>query len=414
MSTTALAAALFLSSLGVTTHIDQGYNAQNYVPMLKFTGIRNIRDGERNLKSTLALHQATGIKVNLVTGCDLQNFLPAARQLAKAGALLSLEGPNEPNNFPINFNGQQGGGTGTWVPVAVCQSTLYAGVKADAALRNYPVFHVSEGGAEQDNVGMQWLTVPENAGVVAVVPAGTKFADYANPHNYVVGHLWHVLDNMLWSAADPTLNGRWDGLYVEYGRTWLKRYQGYSNADLQTLPRVTTQTGFDSTSDGNETTQAQVLTNTYLAQFARGWRYTFIYELVDGEGSAGAQGLYRPDYSAKPAANYIHNLTSILADNGTLTSPGALAYSIANQPATVHDLLLQKSNGTYELAVWSEQASGSSNVTARLGTTFDSVKVYDVSKGTTPVQTLSQASSVQLTLDGYSTFIVEIAPHPLR
>ena len=126
---------------------------------------------------------------------------------------MSIEGPNEPNNFPIVYNGQTGGGTGTWLPVAQYQQDLYAYVKGNTLLQNYPVFHVSEGGAETDNVGLQFLTIPDGAGTL--MPDGTQYADYANPHNYVVGNgACHTLaDNQAWNAEDPTLRSCWDGLY---------------------------------------------------------------------------------------------------------------------------------------------------------------------------------------------------------
>ena len=172
---------------------------------------------------------------------------------------------------------------------------------------------------------------------------GTQYADYANPHNYVSGNGGRYEDNQAWQAADPTLNSHWDGLYGEYGRTWKKGFQGYSDAELQSLPRVTTETGWDFVaSPGGERVQGIVLVNTYLAQFKRGWRYTFIYELRDDEGGAGNQGLYGKWLPAPPkllyrtsapklSATYIHNLTSILADNTTIAHPGQLNYSIANE-----------------------------------------------------------------------------------
>jgi hypothetical protein len=57
------------------------------------------------------LHQQTGVQIDLL-GADVNELVIAARTLAKAGALLSIEGLNEPNNFPITYNGQPGGGTG--------------------------------------------------------------------------------------------------------------------------------------------------------------------------------------------------------------------------------------------------------------------------------------------------------------
>ena len=43
---------------------------------------------------------------------------------------------------------------------------------------------------------------------------------------------------------------------------------------------------------------------------------------------------------------------------GLSPTPGWVNYSIPNQPATVHDLLLQKSDGTFELVLWGERFCG--------------------------------------------------------
>ena len=110
---------------------------------------------------------------------------------------------------------------------------------------------------------------------------------------------------------------------------------------------------------GGERTQGTVLVNTYLAQFKRGWRYTFIYQLRDGEGGNGNQGVFNSNSTPKLAATYIHNLTTILADRTPAASPSSLNYSIIDEPATVHDLLIQKSTGTFELVVWDENVRGS-------------------------------------------------------
>ncbi len=400
----AVNADIFLSSLGANTHVDQGYNPTNYVEALRYLGIRNLRDGQRNLSGYLMLHRQTGILVDLV-GADTSGLLTAARTLAKAGALLSVEGPNEPNNFPITYNGRRGGGSTSWVPVAELQRDLFRAVKSDPELRQYPVFHVSEGGAEVDNVGLQFLTIPIGAG--ALLPDGTRFADYANPHNYVSGHGGAYRDNQAWQAADPTLNDQWDGLYVEYGRTWSKHFPGYSDTQLQTLPRVTTETGWDAAGPAEERVQGIVLVNTYLAQFKRGWRYTFIYELGDGEGGGGHQGLFHQDWTPKLAATYIHNLTAVLADNGSVEPAGRLDYSIANEPATVHDLLLEKHTGTFDLIVWGEQVAGSNEVTVRFGRIRPRVAIFDTTVGPSPTRELTNVSQVTLAVSDHA-MILEI------
>ena len=63
---------------------------------------------------------------------------------------------------------------------------------------------------------------------------------------------------------------------------------------------------------------------------------------------------------------YLHNLTTILADPGAVETPGRLNYSIDGQPTTVHDLLLQKSDGTFFLVVWDERLKGSDDVIVKL------------------------------------------------
>ena len=112
------------------------------------------------------------------------------------------------------------------------------------------------------------------------------------------------------------------------------------------------------------------------------------------------------DTTPKPAAIYIHNMTTILSDTSSNFTPVALNYSIPGEPATVHDLLIQKSDGTYVLAVWGDQVAGeSANVIINLGRTLPMVNVYDVTKGTSPIQTLSNISSVLLTLTDHAFFI---------
>ncbi len=407
-SVTAVSSDAFLSSLGVITHIDQGVSGGSYVAPLRYLGVRNIRDGGRNSSQVQLIHRETGIRLDLFAQGDLKSTIAIGKALAASGALMAFEGANEPNNFPIIYNGQTGGGKGSWAPVAQLQKDLYEAVKSDAELRTYPVFAVSEAGGETDNVGLQFLTIPSGAG--ATFPDGTRYADYANPHNYVSSTRRIYTDNQAWNAADPVLNGPWDGLFVEYGRTWRGHFQGYATHDLMTLPRVTTETGWDSVSDlGGERVQGTVLVNAYLAQFKRGWRYTFIYQLRDGEGGTGNQGLFHSDSTPKPAATYIHNLTAILADDRPISPLGHLPYSIANQSTTVHDLLLQKSSGAFELVIWDENVRGNDSVTVNLGAAYGTVNIYDVTVGTDPTQTLSNVSSVALTLNDHA-LIVEVKP----
>ncbi|MBV9868983.1 MAG: hypothetical protein JO316_26860 [Abitibacteriaceae bacterium] len=361
------------------------------------------------IQQYIDLHQQAGLRFSWGLGSggsNLSKLIETARQVAAAGALLGFEGPNEPNNWGITYGGQTGGRDQSWVPVANLQRDLYQAVKSDPLLKNYPVFSISENGAEKDNVGLQFLTIPKGAGTT--MPEGTKYADYANVHNYIYHpNSPNVEDNKTWNAADPGPACKVDGLYGEYGVTWAHHYLGYSTTDLVTLPRVTTETG---TTIGNGVTEeihALNLLSMYLDQFKRGWSYTNVYLLRDRVDEGGNQqfGFYRPDYTPRKAAVYLHNLTTILADSGSGAKLGQLNYTIPEEPATVHDMLLQKSDGTLALVVWGEQVQGSSNVTIHLGHRYAGIQVYDPTVGTTPVQTPVRSDSLALTLSDHPLII---------
>ena len=400
----AVPADAFLGSIGACAHVAQGVDsATQSATAMAYAGLRNLRDdGNPNTVSDwIAMHQSAGIRVCVLSNQDVASTVGMAKQLEAAGALLAVEGPNEPNNFAVTYEGQTSSGSTTFVPVAHFQRDLYAAVKAETSLTGIPVFHSSEaGGSEPDNVGLQFLTIPADAGTT--MPAGTRYADYANTHNYVCGHSHQLVDNVAWNASDPTLNGDWDGPYVEYGHTWHGGFSGYSNPDLLTLPKVTTETGWVTSGTGaiTEEQQARIFLNLYLSAFKQGFSYTFIYMLRD-DPNQGYWGLFDTSYNPKKSGTYLHNLTTLLADTGS-RSPGKLDYAISGEPATVHDLLLQKSDGTFALVVWDERPTGGSDmVTVDLHTSRATVTVYDPTTGTSPSQSLQNVSAVPLTLSDH-------------
>jgi hypothetical protein len=397
----------FLDSIGVCVHIAQGVDdPAKSATAMAFAGIRELRDdGDPSAVSGwITVFQQAGVRTNFIVNPDLATTLSMAKQLHAAGALLSVEGPNEPNNFPVTYMGATSSST-SFVPVAELQRDLYSTIKEEPTLVGIPVFHSSEaGGSEPDNVGLQFLTIPADAGTT--MPAGTTYADYANTHNYVCGHSHNLVDNVCWNATSPTLNGDWDGMYVEYGRTWNKGFAGYSDSALATLPRVSTETGWTTMGTGSITPeqQARVFLNLYLAAFAQGWTYTFIYMLRD-DPMQGYWGLFDTSYDAKTSGTYLHNMTTIFADTGS-ARPGKLHYTIAAEPATVHDLLFQKSDGTFELVVWDERpAGGSDAVTVDLEASRAKVTLYDPTMGTAPMNVLTQVSSVMLTLTDHPVIL---------
>ncbi|TSJ43664.1 glycosyl hydrolase [Mucilaginibacter corticis] len=410
---TAISTNDFLNSIGVNSAISsRGESLDKTIAAIKYTGIRWIRSGyEGNAtdQDYQTLHRETGIKFSyglMSGGTDLKRLLAGGRMLARAGALLAFEGVNEPNNWPIDYKGEKGGKDLSWQAVAKLQSDLYKSVKADAVLNKYPVWSISEGGAQKDNVGLQYLQIPAGAGLT--MPDDTRCADYATCHNYFL-HPSHpgLYDNQTWNAADPGLLCKVDGLYGNYGKTWRSKFKGYTEDQLKDLPKVTTETG--ATLDGalTEEKQARLYLNLYLAQFKLKWSYTSIYLLRDRSDEDGNQtfGFYQKDYTPRKAAVYLHNFTTILADKGAAKKTGILAYTIPNCPETVHDLLLQNSNGKFQLVIWDEKANGSDEVKVTLGKKAVNVKVYDPIIGVDPVNTYKNSNEVTLTLNDHPVVI---------
>jgi len=389
----AVAAADFLNSMGVCVHIQHGEDAGRMAPLLRYVGVRNVRDAaDRNYDTSglIRLHDDAGVRVAISMGSgardgDLPAVLDMARRLHRAGALLAIEGPNEPNNFGgVTYRGRSTVADNTWMPVAEMQRDLYEKVKSDTELSRYPVFGVSETGAQTDNTGLQFLVVPP--GTQCLMPEGTRFADYLNVHNYMYHPSWQGLaDNRVWMAADHTGECRVDGLYGNHGLTWLKKYEGYTVSQLARVPRVTTETGVrvgDSNGEVTERVQACHYMNVYLAQFCRGWKYTFIYEMID-DGD-GAFGFFHRDYATpRLAAHALHNMTTLIADSLTADTD-SLAYSLSTETDCVHDLLIQKHGGEFVLAVWGERAAGSEKVTLRLAEQYV-LEVFDPLVGLAPV-----------------------------
>ena len=416
--TAAFRADDFLNSIGVNSAVSRrGETLAHTAEAAKYLGLRWVRAGYESgipVADLIELHKQTGVKFSYGLasgGTDLRRLLDGARQLASAGALVALEGNNEPNNWGVTYQGERGGGTNSWLPVAKLQRDLFAAVKSDPVLKDFPVWGPSEIGAESDDVGLQFLKIPN--GAETLMPVGTQYADYANCHNYMTHPSWSGLhDNQTWIAAEPTSACRVDGLYGNHGVTWRKHFRGYSEAQLVKLPKVTTETGITIEGPITEQVQALLYLSVYLDQFKRGWKNTSIYILRDRSDEGGNQtfGFYKPDYTPRLAATYLHNLTTILADKPSTAAPGALEYSIANQPATVHDLLLQKADGTFELVLWSERfTGGSDNFRVNFGDTFESVKLLDPTVSSDPLQTLSNTPSLSLTLSNHP-MVIELRP----
>lgn len=396
----------FLSSIGVNSSIDtRGESLDKTLECMQYLGARWIRSGygAKGFDSFDYLIDKGGIRFSMSIGTGTSGFeapIEAAKHLKKRGALIAMEGANEPNNWTITYNGKEGGGRLSWMPVAECHRDFYAAIKAVPELADVDVWGITEAGAQTDNVGLQFTVIPEGAG--CLLPAGTTFADVVNVHNYFIHPNWPAPnDNQTWNASDPSSACRADGLYGNNGRTWLNGFRGYSEDECMTVRKVTTETGATIGGAVTEEMQARMYMSCYLAQFARGWEYTAMYILRDRSDEAGNQtfGFYTTDYRPRQAAHYLHNLTTILKDDTSISGPGKVDFTIDDQPETVHTLLLQKNDGTFALVVWGEKyAGGSEDIVVKFARKRGTVNVYDPTRGTEAVQTLKRVSEIPLTM----------------
>jgi hypothetical protein len=419
----------FLESLGACTHIIQGMDSPISVQAgIRYLGIRNIRDdgttNRRLIHALCAIHSATGAMVDqLPLGGDLADTQAQWEQLASCGALLAVEGPNEPNNFGFSYKGDpcsSKNGNGTFLPCAQFQADLYSMVHADPKLAGIPVWGMTEVGAEPDNVGLQWLKIPNGSN--ASMPDGTQYADVANAHNYVQGHgsSAHTLeDNQAFWAESVDRGGTCAGCFDVYGEywggaggspgqgTWAKGYPINVLGQNQ-IPKVTTETGWKITMTPSisDDMRGRLLTDVYLQAYKQGWSKTFIYLMFNN--STGDNGYGMMDAPERPTllGRYVHNLTSILADDSSAFSPGSVNCSFAGMPSTGYTMLMQKSNGKYELVIWGEAFASKmpSTITINLGATYP-VKIYDVTQGPTPTREPGRVTSVQLPLTDHAMIV---------
>lgn len=189
-------------------------------------------------------------------------------------------------------------------------------------------------------------------------------------------------------------------------------------------PRVITETGY--TTDPNasngvtQTVQAQQIINGLLDAYQSGVSMTYIYELLDelpdpnNSNSQMHYGLFTNGNTPKLAAVALHDLTTILADGGSTAATfttGSLNYSETGTVPSDNAMLMQKSSGVFDLALWNDGDAGTSksnNVKVALGGTYQTVKVYDVV--TDAEKTYKNVSSVTVAV-GSDPMIVEVDPN---
>ena len=377
----------FIQELGVNAHLADGsssYGSSDIGAQMAYLGFSNIRaevPGNR-LSTYVALGQQ-GIKFDLVTwNTDLGTQMGLIDKVAPYVTL--VEGPNEVNAIPVSYKGLGGAAA-----AQAYQADFYNAVHSDPNLAGVRVMPFS-------------LSMGFDMSGYGNVSA---YADVGNVHAYSGQGLPPFDQINYWTNQVTTAPGK---------------------------PYAITETGFTTIYEPRggvtEDVQAKWLMDTFLGNHINGVVKTYVYQLEDGYSSPSSDienhyGLFTVDGAPKQAATDLHNLTTILADKGANANsftPGSLDYSVSGlDPTYGFQTLFSKSNGSFDVALWSEpnffnpstfqEANVTpSTVTVSLNGTYN-VDVFDPVVGIGAISHAQGVSSidVQLTTD---PLIIEVAP----
>jgi hypothetical protein len=115
-------------------------------------------------------------------------------------------------------------------------------------------------------------------------------------------------------------------------------------------PVMSTETGYPSSQGLSDAIigryELRILFNSLRVGVSR----TYLYELID-DPSSPTYGLLTDSFTPRPDYTAIKSVISLLKDV-SFTRPGKLDYTISGQTQSVYQLLLQKSDGTFYLAIW--------------------------------------------------------------
>jgi len=326
----ALSAGSFVANQGVNVH--SGYygtayenDAASYESLAKGLGVGVLRDGESPRDPHVCAIQQTfaaaGLEFDFGGGIapsssDMANVIAC---VGKA-AIKSFEGANE---YDISHPSSD---TNWPATLRASQQSLYA--QAQAQLPGIDVI----------------APAVTTLGAAQSVGDLSAYATKGNDHIYVGG-----------DRNPGTLPYGSNG----YGTL---AYDLAVDAPINgSRPVVVTESGFTGANgvagDLSLATQAKYVGRNMLLLAQLG-ASSYYYQLLD-DGLDGFSGdaLVTAAYVPKPAYGAMKAILTLLADGGNATATGSLAYSVSGSTTNVKTALLQKADGSYDLAIWIEAPS---------------------------------------------------------
>ena len=331
----------FIDSIGVNTHLN-AYGSNPYADYravkaaLVGLGVRHIRD-EFNIQNlnhyedNLADLAASGIHSDLLLteSEDAKNFATIDVSGTRAATYLqaghfaqsieAIEGINEPDEG----HGPTGQPATNWVAITRDeQKNLYVGIQGlHAPAKRIPVYGPSV---------INSADLPQLGNI-------SQFVDFGNIHNYSGGYVLTPASIASAVASAATISG--------------------------TKPVLASENGYSTGSTGQGMPDEVMLDyaqRLFFKQFANNVNRTVWYQFVDQTATANDywnnSGLITSSYRIKPAYTGLQNVIRLLSDQTPYTQRTPLNVTFGEQTPDekLTHLLLQKNDGSYWLAVWSD------------------------------------------------------------
>ena len=420
----AASTASFIGKIAIDSHLDWTNSAYytnygSFVADLQYIGAATVRSGGamtfgQTYANEVEAAMAAGIKFDLVTTLSdpLSYYQSIFDQLeiADPGGIAAVEGTNETLVADLPTT-------------AAYQAQLYSAVTTDPLLTGVVVYN--------------YTTYSFEAAPILAEGNLDSINTDGNTHVYPANfppNVWESWDVPLGVAGTP-------------GEPYVITETGYNTAQ-------NAQPG-SFASGTNQDVQARYELDNLMDLIRNGASEVYIDSLYDAfddptlTSNEDNFGLFTFGGEPKESAVALHNLVTILADPGADASsftPGSLAYSTTGlngniDPATFdqdfsycilgsvsltlptygYSYLMEKSNGTFDLAVWEEPelwdiaaatelSPPSIPVTVTLAQQVASIEVYDPLVGTSPIATYTNVSQVTVG-DVDSPIIIEIDPY---
>ncbi len=365
----ARSAAEFVDSIGFATHFGYGDTPYGFAydglkKRILELGVHHLRDGAVRPVEVERIEELGRLGVRFCVVAEPELGLPAEIQKKiKAinaripGAIDVIEGPNEPDLFWVGNKKSYGGKSGAngrqeAVDAAVLfQKDLYSAFKLDPATAKIKVLGIALGGTYEPGKNP--------------LPKGglTNFVDWGNFHPYFGGNPFSVpypyggLQKFYWHGTHPGTNiGEFDYATTTYSPPYAPKPMASSEAGCAT-----------DTNGTSEKAHGKYIPRMFLEYFRKGFARTYSYEFVDEftdpNNREARFGILRRDLTPKPAYTSLKNLIGLLKDSTPAKRqiPGSLDFTLTvtgpegwNKTELVHHLLLQKTNGEFDLIVWHE------------------------------------------------------------